>query len=571
VPSPIAPHHHSTSDGHHHLRVRLRALGAAQVGVLVGLGLLLGTIAVWSGFQVRAAVDRQERTERQYRELSDASARMGDIRATMVEARLAGTTPPRAAVREFRMLAGRVIRVAEGGEGAGVAGPGSPRAATALYLRAALTMSRDTGWLHPGAMRAGRAMAPAARTAFTGWQRDNARALDDARADVRATVRTAGLALPAALVLLLAAGLWVWRMIERSRVTGLAALRASERRQAALVRHCADLVLAVGDDDAVQYASPSCAALADTGEPPPGTALADLVHPEDRAEAADLLRRCRRSDDTQRATVRLPDGAGGWRDVELIAADMRGDAAVGALVLSGRDVTERIRMQEALSARAFRDPLTGLANRALFESRLEHALPGTRRFGRPLAVLLLDLDDFKTYNDSLGHAAGDRILAAVARRLEGAVRGVDTAARLGGDEFAVLLEHLTADPDLPAVLARIIQAVEEPMLVEGAEVSISAGIGVAISAQGDETPDELLRSADLAMYAAKADGPGRWRVFRPGMRERAAGRLALRADLQRAVDRGELVLSTSRWCACTTGASWGPRRSSAGTTRAGGG
>ena len=191
----------------------------------------------------------------------------------------------------------------------------------------------------------------------------------------------------------------------------------------------------------------------------------------------------------------------------------------------------------AMVHQALHDALTGLPNRALFLDRLEHALARATRGGTGVAVLFLDLDRFKTVNDSLGHAAGDQLLCTVAERIAGCMRAADTAARLGGDEFAVLLEDLISTHEAVRVAERIIEALAAPIEVAGREVYIGASIGVASGRHGAE---DLLRHADVAMYRAKAQGKGRYAMFEEGMQAEVMERLELEADLQRAIDRGEL-------------------------------
>jgi diguanylate cyclase (GGDEF)-like protein len=182
---------------------------------------------------------------------------------------------------------------------------------------------------------------------------------------------------------------------------------------------------------------------------------------------------------------------------------------------------------------AHRDHVTGLPNRALF-LKIFHERPGA-------SVLFIDLDRFKAVNDSLGHDAGDQLLAAVAERIRGCVRTADTVARLGGDEFAVLLDG--AEPgDAVAAGERIIAAVRQPFRLLGRSVSIGASVGAALPGAAGTAPDELLNSADLAMYRAKKDGPGRVVVYEPAMRAAALDYLSLRGDLQRALAEGELGL-----------------------------
>ncbi|GJG85458.1 hypothetical protein tb265_06390 [Gemmatimonadetes bacterium T265] len=240
---------------------------------------------------------------------------------------------------------------------------------------------------------------------------------------------------------------------------------------------------------------------------------------------------------------------------------------------------QRRRIEIALGRQALRDPLTGLANRALFRDRVEHALARLARHGAPsaggagarVAVLFLDLDNFKTVNDSLGHHAGDGLLCAVAARLLNATRGCDTVARLGGDEFAVLLENARGAGDAHAVAERIAAALRVPVPVGAgpagagpagtgaagtgaAEARVGASIGIAFAEPGVDT-DVLLRNADAAMYRAKAEGKGRHAVFDPALVAAAAERLELERDLANAlVGGGEFALVYQPIVSLATGA-----------------
>jgi diguanylate cyclase (GGDEF)-like protein/PAS domain S-box-containing protein len=204
-----------------------------------------------------------------------------------------------------------------------------------------------------------------------------------------------------------------------------------------------------------------------------------------------------------------------------------------------RDVTER-KALEAVTHRAFHDPLTDLPNRLLFTDRVEHALS---RLSRPtfgsIAVLVLDLDDFKTVNDSLGHVAGDRLLIEVAARLRSCLRPADTLARLSGDEFAILLEDLASISGATTVAERINRVFDEPIELDSVEVFTRTSIGIAFG-RGTPSPEELIADADAALYAAKSHGKGRYEVFEPSMREAVASRRQLKEDLRRALERGEL-------------------------------
>jgi diguanylate cyclase (GGDEF)-like protein len=193
---------------------------------------------------------------------------------------------------------------------------------------------------------------------------------------------------------------------------------------------------------------------------------------------------------------------------------------------------------------AFHDGLTGLANRSLFYDRLEHALELGHREPRSLAVLLIDLDRFKPINDSLGHAAGDQLLVAVADRIAACLRSNDSAGRLGGDEFVVLAEGVTSIDDAGAVAQRVLDSLAEPLVLAGAQVSVRASIGVAFAEIGTGNADELLNNADAAMYAAKRTATGTYRVFEPSMHASMQGidHIGLDAEINRALSDGELVV-----------------------------
>ena len=189
--------------------------------------------------------------------------------------------------------------------------------------------------------------------------------------------------------------------------------------------------------------------------------------------------------------------------------------------------------------RALHDPLTGLGNRVLFRERLEHALVRCARSGNEVAVLFVDVDDFKAVNDRLGHAQGDELLVALAGRLTTLLRSEDTAARLGGDEFAVLLENVTDGVEAVQVAERLLAELERPVRIGAQDVAVGASVGIAT---GRRSGDDLLRNADFAMYQAKAAGRGRYALFEAEMHATALGRLSLAADLRGALDRDELFL-----------------------------
>jgi diguanylate cyclase (GGDEF)-like protein/PAS domain S-box-containing protein len=240
-------------------------------------------------------------------------------------------------------------------------------------------------------------------------------------------------------------------------------------------------------------------------------------------------------------TLRHRDGS--TRQFEILHTNLLEDEHVRGIVLNGRDVSERKAFEQQLSHQAFHDPVTGLANRALFVERVRHAVARSRRDGSGLAVVFLDLDDFKTINDSLGHAAGDQVLLEVAKRLNEEIRASDTAARFGGDEFALLLEGIDSAAEATDTAERILGSLLTPLGVEHKELEIRSSLGIAMQDGGTPVDaDELIRNADAAMYIAKREGKGAFRLFEPEMHAGVLERLELRAELQRAITTGQLEL-----------------------------
>ena len=218
----------------------------------------------------------------------------------------------------------------------------------------------------------------------------------------------------------------------------------------------------------------------------------------------------------------------------------------------GQSLVHMQELERQLKHQAFHDPLTGLANRSLFAKRVSHALARSGRDQQVCGVLFIDLDDFKTVNDTLGHAAGDQLLVAVAHRVLGCLRPRDTGARLGGDEFAVLLEDIAGPEDAARVAARVTHSLRLPVQVAGQAVHVRASVGIATSLDVTAA-DELLRNADLAMYMAKADGKGRFKVFEPSMRAAVVRRHEMKSDLQLATTRGDFSVHYQPFHDLTTG------------------
>jgi diguanylate cyclase (GGDEF)-like protein/PAS domain S-box-containing protein len=319
--------------------------------------------------------------------------------------------------------------------------------------------------------------------------------------------------------------------------------RRGEERLRALVRHSTDIVAVIDASSRIRWIAESVErVLGYESTTLTGRHLSDLVHPEDARRALHFVSQAVAGESRiARESLRLLAASGDYRHVELLAENRLADPLIDGVLLNLRDVSQRLALEEQLRHQAFHDALTGLANRALFEDRLTQARARERRRGGRMAVMFVDLDDFKTVNDSLGHAVGDELLQAVAGRIQSALRPEDTAARLGGDEFAVLIEALEDDPEALHVAARIRSALEPPLAIGERILTVTASIGVACL-HGGALDQDLLRDADVAMYAAKARGKGQIATFEPAMHARVLERLDLNADLELALDRGELAL-----------------------------
>jgi diguanylate cyclase (GGDEF)-like protein/PAS domain S-box-containing protein len=341
---------------------------------------------------------------------------------------------------------------------------------------------------------------------------------------------------------------------ERDRIVGLAQsaanrervlhgeLESSERRFRSLVTNSTDVIMIVGRDGRIAYQSPSLERV--LGHAPSsrlGHPVGVLAHPHDAEYFRTALTELATTAGAERTLeLRTRHADGSWRIIEATAKNLLDDPAVAGIVINCRDVTERRTLEEQLKHEALHDPLTTLANRALFVDRVGHAL-SRRDNPNATGVLFMDLDDFKTINDSLGHAAGDELLQAVAQRLRGNLRLEDTVARLGGDEFAVLVEDADVDT-VVQVGSRLLEALRAPFEIGGKQVHVGASVGAAMSGVDNRDAEVLLRNADVAMYTAKSRGKGRLEVFEASMHAAAVTRLELKADLERALGREELRL-----------------------------
>jgi diguanylate cyclase (GGDEF)-like protein/PAS domain S-box-containing protein len=334
--------------------------------------------------------------------------------------------------------------------------------------------------------------------------------------------------------------------LESAALTEEVHRRAGEARFASLVQHASDLITVLDADGTVIYQSSSVErVLGYAAEDIVGARFDTLLDPSEEGRLPHLL-----GDQTARAGAApqvfecaLLHRNGSTRRFEMLYTNLLEDDNVQGIVLNGRDVSERKAFEEQLAHQAFHDPVTNLANRALFVERVRHAVARARRERTGLAVVFMDLDDFKTVNDSLGHAAGDAVLLEVAKRLDASIRTSDTAARFGGDEFAVLLEDVKSAQDAADTAERILASLASPLGLEGKQIFVGSSLGLAV-VDGDSVADaeDLIRNADAAMYIAKREGKGGYRLFEPAMHAEVLERLELRADLQRAMAAGELEL-----------------------------
>jgi diguanylate cyclase (GGDEF)-like protein/PAS domain S-box-containing protein len=307
-------------------------------------------------------------------------------------------------------------------------------------------------------------------------------------------------------------------------------LASSEARFRSLVQHAADLIAIVDDDMLLTYVSPAARSM--LGFEPDtllGRPITELIPAEqlfvDDGKLPSL------------SEAHIRDASGQWRSAELTITDLRSDEAVGGIVINARDVSERKTLEDKLRHLAMHDPLTGLANRNLLHERLETAL---RDPSNQVAVLYLDIDDFKSLNDTLGHGYGDSALSEIARRLLANLRDSDLAARLGGDEFAVLIEGQGAAAPMD-VAERLFHALRPPIVLGNHRVQLTVSLGAAVR-EPESTVASLTRNADIAMYLAKTDGKDRRQLFEPEMLESFNTRIELKRDLQEVIDRGELRL-----------------------------
>ncbi|MGA8270008.1 MAG: EAL domain-containing protein [Candidatus Sulfotelmatobacter sp.] len=325
--------------------------------------------------------------------------------------------------------------------------------------------------------------------------------------------------------------------------------------------NAADMIAVVDKDGNRLYNSPAYRKVLGYNDEDLAASSLEQIHPDDRDRVLGAAEKARITGRGERLEYRLRHKDGSWRVLESTASAIQGaHGETEGLVIVNRDITERKRAEEMLAHNAFHDGLTNLANRTLLLDRLGRALTISRRHvDFKIAVLFIDIDGFKVFNDSLGHEAGDALLIQIAQRLTHCLRRVDTVsrpgqddndyslgdstlARPGGDEFAVLAEELRDSSDAIRVAERIQQKLAIPFDVNGHEIVITASIGIAFNSDINADAQDVLRDAEIAMYRAKHTGKARCEVFDNAMHAGALKRLQLETDLRRAVDQSEFLV-----------------------------
>ncbi|MDQ8044750.1 MAG: EAL domain-containing protein [Solirubrobacteraceae bacterium] len=373
------------------------------------------------------------------------------------------------------------------------------------------------------------------------------------RADQNAKMGRIGTVVLLLLALLLLTGLLL-RYGSATRAAQAVAERGkisaeNERRFRALIGGSADILIVLDEDSVVldHHETAEHVLGYDDGSLA-GTRLVDLLEPEQASHTLAVLAALVGRDsagDTIAWQLRRADGS--VMEAEASIVNHVDDPLIGGFVVNVRDVTERKVLEAELEHRSFHDPLTGLANRGLLADRVRQAIGRSARDPQPHALLLLDIDDFKAVNDSLGHRMGDELVRQIAQRLSPYVRAHDTLARVGGDEFALLVEDLTADGDALGLAERLVEVLSEPVDLDGHPYTIHVSIGVAVadgSGAGStgEQASMLLRNAELAMYEAKRSGGSTIEVFAARMHDAVTKRLELKAELELALQRDEFSL-----------------------------
>lgn len=322
----------------------------------------------------------------------------------------------------------------------------------------------------------------------------------------------------------------------------------------ALIEHSSDLISVLTPDGLIRYVSPSSKrVLGYAQEEWVGMNVFSYVHPEDEGSVRGaFLFALKNTGGAHRGEFRFLHHDGSWRVMEAITTGSHSDGGELGIVMNARDISERVAQTAALRYQALHDALTDLPNRTLFRESLQQAILHAHRYKKPLALLLLDLDQFRDINDTFGHHWGDTLLQQVGERLRGALRKSDPVSRLGGDEFAVLLPSTGDVSGATRAATRIIRVLEHPFVVEGHTLNVGASIGIALFPEHGEDPDTLMRRADIAMYTAKR-ATGGFAFYQPDLDHHSPDRLLLAGELRQAIECNDLLLHYQPKASFTSG------------------
>jgi diguanylate cyclase (GGDEF)-like protein/PAS domain S-box-containing protein len=335
--------------------------------------------------------------------------------------------------------------------------------------------------------------------------------------------------------------------LESLRLSADLRLRQQDEHFKRLIQKASDIILVVDATGTVRYGSPSLERqLSLPASRVVGKHLDTLLHPGDTSQAAHFLSGISDATHATHSAMdwRLRHQDGEYRAFEVVFSNLLNDPLVAGIVLTMRDVSERRELERQLTHQAYHDALTGLANRALFHDRAGHALTRATRRGTRLAMLMIDLDQFKLVNDTLGHSAGDELLMEVGDRLRRFLEAEDTVARLAGDEFAALIEDVTDPAAVLRNAQRLLARLAEPLTIMGEVIRPGASAGLVITGDdtGEATLPDLLRHADVALYAAKEQGRGNVVPYHPDLSVRRLERVQATSELRTAVELNQLAL-----------------------------
>jgi diguanylate cyclase (GGDEF)-like protein/PAS domain S-box-containing protein len=322
------------------------------------------------------------------------------------------------------------------------------------------------------------------------------------------------------------------------------ALEASEARFRVLTESSLDLISVVDAEGTILYQSPALRSLLGyEASETLGRNVIDMVHPDDKENARAALRRVIETrHSSEPVEFRLRHRNGLWRTFESLGTNCLANPHIHGLVFNSRDVTDRKVIQQRIQHLAYHDNLTGLPNRGLLQDRLAHSIARAERANRKVAVLFVDLDNFKNINDTLGHDVGDELLRQVARRLSECVRLEDTIARQGGDEFIVLLDSMQEGRGASVVAQKVLNALRRPFSLGGTEQHVSGSVGIALYPDDGPDPQTLMKSADTAMFHGKGLGKNTYQYFTAQMNVAVKRRMTLESALRRAVMEKDFVL-----------------------------